>query len=108
NAALKRREPRLSAHKVEVAFADNLPLVNVDSGLIEESFGQLLDNAAKYSPSGSPISIKADPEPARVLLSVADQRVGIPAEKDEQLGRKSFGSHPDQAAIPGSGLGFWI
>ena len=108
NAALKRREPRLSAHKVEVAFADNLPLVNVDSGLIEESFGQLLDNAAKYSPSGSTISIKANAEPARVLLSVADQGVGITADEDEQLGRKSFRSQRHQASIPGSGLGFWI
>ena len=39
-----------------------LPLINVDSGLIEESCGQLLENAAKYSPSGSTISVAAKAE----------------------------------------------
>src|SRR6202040_4231315 len=55
NAAVKRRARRLAAHKIEIEFAEYLPLVNVDSGLIEEACGQLLENAAKYSPSGSTI-----------------------------------------------------
>ena len=59
NAAIKGRARRLAAHKVETEFAEDLPLVNVDSGLIEESCGQLLENAAKYSPSGSKISVNA-------------------------------------------------
>jgi K+-sensing histidine kinase KdpD len=108
NAALKRRARRLSAHRIEVAFADDLPLVKVDSGLIEEAFGQLLENAAKYSPSGSTVSVKASAEPARVHLSVSDQGVGITTDENEQLGRKSFRSQRHQASIPGSGLGFWI
>jgi K+-sensing histidine kinase KdpD len=108
NAALKRRARRLSAHRIEVAFADDLPLVKVDSGLIEEAFGQLLENAAKYSPSGSTVSVKASAEPTRVHLSVSDQGVGITTDENEQLGRKSFRSQRHQASIPGSGLGFWI
>jgi K+-sensing histidine kinase KdpD len=108
NAALKRRARRLSAHRIEVAFADDLPLVNVDSGLIEEAFGQLLENAAKYSRSGSTVSVNASAEPARVHLSVSDQGVGITTDENEQLGRKSFRSQRHQASIPGSGLGFWI
>jgi K+-sensing histidine kinase KdpD len=43
NAALKRRARRLTEHKVEIEFAEELPLVNVDSGLIEEACGQLLE-----------------------------------------------------------------
>src|ERR1019366_179657 len=49
NAAIKRRARRLSSHPIEMAFAEDLPLVTVDSGLIEEACGQLLENAAKYS-----------------------------------------------------------
>jgi signal transduction histidine kinase len=85
-----------------------LPLVNVDSGLIEEAFGQLLENAAKYSPSGSTISIRARVEPGRIILSISDQGVGITPDEQQQLGRKSFRSQRHQATIPGSGLGFWI
>lgn len=108
NAALGRRARRLAAHKVEVEFAEDLPLVHVDSGLIEEACGQLLENAAKYSPSGSTISIRARSEPGRAILSVIDQGVGITPDESKQLGRRSFRSPRHQATIPGSGLGFWI
>jgi K+-sensing histidine kinase KdpD len=108
NAAIKRRARRLTAHKVEIEFVEDLPLVNVDSGLIEEACGQLLENAAKYSPSGSTISIGARTEQGRVILSIGDQGVGITADEQQQLGRRSFRSERHQATIPGSGLGFWI
>src|ERR1700733_15234044 len=108
DAAIRRRERRLSAHKIEIKFAEDLPLVNVDSGLIEESLGQLLENAAKYSPSGSTISVRTRAERGRVILSVSDQGVGITPDEQHQLGRRSFRSQRHQATIPGSGLGFWI
>ena len=107
-AALKRRARRLAAHRIETEFADDLPLVNVDSGLIEEACGQLLENAAKYSPSGSTISIRGRDELGRAVLSISDQGVGITPDEHQQLGRKSFRSRRHQATIPGSGLGFWI
>jgi K+-sensing histidine kinase KdpD len=108
NAAIKGRIRRLAAHRVETAFADDLPLVHVDSGLIEEACGQLLENAAKYSPSGSTIAVAIRVEQGRVALSISDQGVGITPDEQQQLGRRSFRSQRHQASIPGSGLGFWI
>jgi K+-sensing histidine kinase KdpD len=108
DAAIRRRARRLTAHKVEIEFAEDLPLVNVDSGLIEESLGQLLENAVKYSPSGSTISVGARAERGHVILSVSDQGVGIAPDDRQQLGRRSFRSERHRASIPGSGLGFWI
>jgi K+-sensing histidine kinase KdpD len=108
DAAIRRRERRLSAHRIEIEFAEYLPLVNVDSGLIEESLGQLLENAAKYSPCGSTISVSTRAERGRVILSVSDRGVGITPDEQQQLGRRSFRSQRHQATIPGSGLGFWI
>jgi K+-sensing histidine kinase KdpD len=108
NAAIRQRARRLVAHTVETEFAEDLPLVNVDSGLIEESCGQLLENAAKYSPSGSTISVGAKTEQGHVILSISDQGVGITPDEQQYLGRRSFRSQRHQATIPGSGLGFWI
>jgi K+-sensing histidine kinase KdpD len=108
NAAIRQRARRLVAHKVETEFAEDLPLVNVDSGLIEESCGQLLENAAKYSPSGSTISVGAKTEQGHVILSISDQGVGITPDEQQYLGRRSFRSQRHQATVPGSGLGFWI
>ena len=108
NAAIRQRARRLGAHKIETEFDEDLPLVHVDSGLIEESCGQLLENAAKYSPSGSTISVRAKAEQGQVILSISDQGVGITPDEQQYLGRRSFRSQRHQATIPGSGLGFWI
>jgi K+-sensing histidine kinase KdpD len=108
NAAIKVRSRRLSAHTIETEFADDLPLVHVDSGLIEESCGQLLENAAKYSPSGSTILVSVKSRHDDIILSISDQGVGITADERPQLGRRLFRSQRHQATIPGSGLGFWI
>jgi K+-sensing histidine kinase KdpD len=108
NAAIRRRSRQLAAHNVEIGFDDDLPMLNVDSALVEEACGQLLENAAKYSPSGSTISINTRAAQGRVILSISDQGVGITADEQQQLGRRSFRSQRHQATIPGSGLGFWI
>ena len=108
NAAIKARSRRLAAHHIETEFADDLPLVHVDSGLIEESCGQLLENAAKYSPSGSTILVSVKSKQDDIILSISDQGVGITADERPQLGRRLFRSQRHQATIPGSGLGFWI
>jgi two-component system, OmpR family, sensor histidine kinase KdpD len=108
NSAIKARSRRLATHKVETEFDDDLPLVHVDSGLLEESCGQLLENAAKYSPSGSTIAVSIRRKQDDVVLSISDQGVGITADERPQLGRRLFRSQRHQATIPGSGLGFWI
>ena len=108
NAAVKARAPRLAAHRVEIGFDDDLPLLNVDSGLVAEACGQLLENAAKYSPSGSTISVQTRHVPGRVVMSIIDQGVGVTPDEQRHLGRKSFRSPRHQASVPGSGLGFWI
>lgn len=108
DAALKTRARRLLAHRIEVGFDDDLPLLDVDSGLIEEACGQLLENAAKYSPSGSTISVQTRHEPGRVVISIIDQGVGVTPDEQRQLGRKSFRSPRHRTSVPGSGLGFWI
>jgi K+-sensing histidine kinase KdpD len=108
NAAIRRRSRQLAAHRVEVSFADDLPMIDVDSALVEEACGQILENAAKYSPSGSTISIGTRTEQGHVVVSITDRGVGITPDEQQQLGLRSFRSHRHQATIPGSGLGFWI
>lgn len=57
--AAGHKTTRLAAHRVELEIAADLPLVHVNSALIEQALGQLLENAAKYSPAGSAIRISA-------------------------------------------------
>jgi K+-sensing histidine kinase KdpD len=108
DAALKRTARRLAAHRIVSVLGEDLPLISVDSGLVEEACAQLLQNAAKYSPSGSTISIKVQADPGWVILSVSDEGVGMTPDEQQELGRRSFRSDRHRANVPGSGLGFWI
>jgi K+-sensing histidine kinase KdpD len=108
SAALKQKERRLSAHVVTVALVGDLPLVHVDSVLVEQALGQLLENAAKYSPAGSEIKIVSRCHQGHVVLSVTDQGVGLTADEKGQLGKRSFRGQRNPLGASGSGLGLWI
>lgn len=107
-AALKQKERRLAGHRVRVDMAGDIPLVHVDSALIEQALGQLLENAAKYSPAGSEIKITGRCEGDCVVLAVRDQGSGLTADEKGQLGRRSFRGNRQPAGATGSGLGLWI
>jgi K+-sensing histidine kinase KdpD len=108
NAAVSSRSRRLAKHRIRVDFDDDLPLVNVDSMLVEESLGQLLDNAAKYSASNTTIAVTVSAQQAQATLSVSDQGVGIARDEQCNLGMRSFRGLRHRETIPGSGLGFWV
>jgi K+-sensing histidine kinase KdpD len=108
HAAVAQKNSRLAAHRVDVSLAPNLPLIQVQSALVENALAQLLDNAAKYSPAGATISIDGRVDRDNVVLSVSDQGVGLTVEERQHVGQRSFRGTRHVAAIPGSGLGLWI
>jgi K+-sensing histidine kinase KdpD len=107
-AAVKQKERKLAAHRVTLDIAREVPLVHVDAVLVEQAFGQLLENAAKYSPPGSEIKINSRCDDGSVILSVQDQGVGLTADEKGQLGRRSFRGRGHAVGASGSGLGLWI
>jgi len=108
NAAIKLRSRSLARHRLTVDIRRDLPLVKVHSTMIEQAFGQLLENAAKYSQVGSIIKISARSEQDRVALSVCDEGAGLTPEDARQLFKRAFRSPRHVANVPGSGLGLWI
>ncbi len=106
-AALNRKELATEAHRVRVTLPEDLPLVAMDGVLMEQLLLNLLDNALKYSPPGSPVDIKAWSAGKSLTFSVSDQGPGIPAGEEERifekLARGQASSHR-----PGAGLGLAI
>jgi two-component system sensor histidine kinase KdpD len=107
NAAIERRRERLAGRRIDLDLAGDLPLVKVEARLIEQAFGQILENAAKYSSPGSPIAVRAVANGESVVLSVHDEGIGLTQAEMERLWERSFrgARHPD---VAGSGLGLWI
>jgi len=108
NSALERRRRRLSGHPVALDMDSNLPFIYVDAVLVEQAFVQMVDNAAKYSPMGAPITLAAKRNGHDVVLSVRDAGVGLTPEENEHLGERFFRSPRSAPTTSGSGLGLWI
>ncbi|HWF95369.1 MAG TPA: ATP-binding protein [Xanthobacteraceae bacterium] len=108
NSALERRRRRLLGHTVSLDVDSNLPFIYVDPVLIEQAFAQVVDNAAKYSPAGSTITVAAKRNGHGLVLSVRDTGVGLTEEESAQLGDRFFRGARHAATTSGSGLGLWI
>ncbi len=108
NAALQRCRNRLTGRAVEVSLPDELVLLRIDSVLMERALGQILDNAAKYSPPETPISVIGHLKSGQFVISVVDQGAGLDADDRTLLGQKFFRGNRHSQVTSGLGLGFWI
>jgi two-component system sensor histidine kinase KdpD len=108
NAALQRCRNRLANRTVDVNLPDELVLLRIDSVLMERALGQILDNAAKYSPPESVITVRGQSEDGQFAISVTDQGAGLDADDRALLGQKFFRGNRHSQVTSGLGLGFWI
>ena len=80
-----------------------------DRDRIEQILINLLDNAAKYSPSGGRIIVTVSETVARVRLAVTDQGVGIAPAEQRAIFEKFYRVDPHLTQTPGgTGLGLYI
>lgn len=97
----------LSQHIVRVEIPGDLPLLFLDGILIEQLFVNLLENAARYTPPGTCITITASALRNRVLIRVSDNGPGFPPGTEDQVFEKFFRgkiSTPDGRRGVGLGL----
>jgi K+-sensing histidine kinase KdpD len=100
---------RSEQHHLLVDFPPDFPLVEADPHWIKQVFRNVLDNAVKYSPEGGLIVIRGEARPADVLITVADQGLGISPEDLIPLFEKYFRArHHNGYHISGTGLGLPI
>jgi two-component system sensor histidine kinase KdpD len=101
---LLRLETLLANHPVKTDLPDDLPLVFIDSILIEQVLVNLLENAIKYTPPGSRIDLSAWAEGQEVIVEVADRGPGLPPGEEERIFDKFYRVHPTDAGSIGLGL----
>jgi two-component system sensor histidine kinase KdpD len=97
-SALARASKILAGHRVEVALAADLPMLDLDAVLFEQILFNILDNAAKYAPAGSAIRLEGWREGAVLRLQVLDEGDGIPETDLEAMGGTiTAGNRSDRA-----------
>jgi two-component system sensor histidine kinase KdpD len=103
STALARMEERLQGRQVAVELPADLPLVQLDAVMIEQVLVNLIENAVKYTPSGSPIEISAAQQNGVVRVEVADRGPGVAPGAEQRAFEKFYRGH--DATIRGIGLG---
>lgn len=106
-ATLEQMKDRITNHPIEISIPDDIPLITGDFVLLEQALMNIMDNAVKYSPEGSPITIRVYKEHECLCLEIVDQGIGIPENEIPYIFNKFYrvkdGSRPG-----GTGLGLAI
>ncbi|WP_024300190.1 sensor histidine kinase [Methylomicrobium lacus] len=104
---LTRFDKRTSDRQVKVTLPPGIPMIYADAVMIEQVLTNLLENALRYTPAGSPLEIAAEMSDDWVEISLADRGPGIPAGLENRLFEKFYRLH-DETAQSGVGLGLAI
>lgn len=103
--ALRATAQRRMLH---VDLPANLPTVAADVGSASEVFGNLIDNAIKYSNEGGSIEVTAEAHDDFVEVTVSDHGIGMPANVVGNLFHKFYRSHRSRETVAGTGIGLYI
>ena len=106
-SALRAMEGTLDRRRVRVRLPADLPLLHVDPALFERVLCNLLENAQKYTPAGTPIEIGAAVAGDRVKIVLDDDGPGLPKHREEAI-FEMFERGRKESATPGVGLGLAI
>jgi len=102
-----RRAP-LGDHRVSLELEPRLPLLRLDPVLFEQVLFNLLDNAAKYVPAGTVVTIGARREGPLARIAVEDEGPGLPEEDRERVFDKFYRVRASDKKRAGTGLGLAI
>jgi two-component system sensor histidine kinase KdpD len=108
DTALRRASKILARHRIELKLARALPMVEIDAVLFEQALFNILDNAAKYAPSGTAIRIESEQDGPDVVLRLMDEGEGIPPADLEHIFDKFYRARKGDQVRPGTGLGLAI
>jgi len=108
DAALYLTRTALAGREVQRQIPQALPLIRVDLNRIAEVLMQLLKNAAKYSPAGTPLTIAAEAAGNMVNISVADRGPGIDDMEQSLIFEKFYRGRDQRYRVQGTGMGLPI
>jgi two-component system, OmpR family, sensor histidine kinase KdpD len=107
-AQLDRLRERIEGRDVEVAIPDSLPQVSADPEFIGIVIVQLLSNALRYTPPGTPLTVRATVEGAEVIFSLGDCGSGISEKEQRKIFDKFYRGRDQRERIPGTGMGLTV
>lgn len=106
NASVKALEPGLTHHPVNIKIQDEMPLMRLDFGLMEQAITNLIYNATVHTPAGTSIEISMHVEDGLCIITVADNGPGVPKQDLNKVFDKFY--RAEGTTTGGTGLGLPI
>lgn len=108
SAAVQSLGERAASHQIKVELLGDLAVLMADRELITQALKQLLDNALKYSPSGSVVTVTASESGGLLSISVRDHGQGLTEHEQSRVFDKFYRGRYDRSAVQGTGMGLAI
>jgi two-component system, OmpR family, sensor histidine kinase KdpD len=105
-SALQRMERQLANRQVTTDLPEDLPLVSIDDVLLGQLVVNLLENAIKYTPEGTPIELAAEAVEGSVILEVRDRGPGFAPGDERRIFEKFYRGKSE--GVRGAGVGLAI
>jgi two-component system sensor histidine kinase KdpD len=105
---IESMKTEIEDREVEVTSDGNLAAIGADRRLLKLALKQLLDNALKYSPFGTPVTIRLAEVNGTITIEVTNRGPGIPVHERGRIFERFYRSPSVRHKIPGSGLGLSI
>jgi len=107
-SALNRLRAVLSSLQVSTDVPAELPLLYVHAALIEQALVNVLENAARFSPSHGRLQLRAGADDSEVFFSVSDEGPGIPVDERAKIFDMFYTAARGDRGGQGTGLGLAI
>ncbi len=94
--------------QINVHSQNDKVIVEADPGKIERIFGELVNNAIKYTPDGGTVEVKLEKKNGNAVFSVKDSGIGMTKEECQKIWDRFYRTDTSQFIAKGSGLGLSI
>ena len=105
---VERLRPQISKHPLETELPPDLPAAQANYTQIDQVLTNLIENAARYTPAGTPISVRASAERDSLAIEVRDHGPGIPEGMRARIFEKFVRAVGPERHASGAGLGLAI
>src|ERR1035437_6698682 len=107
-SSIDRLKSLLDGRPLDIQIHEGIPPVSADPDMIGLALRQLIGNAVKYSPPGSPIAISAIQADDIVTVRIRDQGPGIPHNELESIFERFYRGSRTQDSVAGTGMGLSV
>jgi two-component system sensor histidine kinase KdpD len=107
-AGLSRHREALRTRPFEIRVPSDLPLVRVDNAMLPQVIHNLIDNALRYTPPGTPIDVAAWTTETNVIVKVADQGPGLTDDERSKVFQRFYRGRTAQPTGSRSGIGLGL